>query len=108
MSEKIQQINHRIDQWVIRTFDPVLQKFGYVKIDLLRKASIIWMILFFGSAVILWLIMLTGYLSTGQMPVNSITSTWAQIILSTIGLIGYYGYIFIDRTLWDEDIKRNK
>ena len=106
--EKVKQINIQIDKWVIKTFDPILQKHGYTKMDYIRKISIAWMILFYGSGIILWLSMLIGYIKAGQMPANAINSTWAQIDLCIVGLIGYYGYIFTDRTLWDEDIKRNK
>ena len=100
------KINNSIDNWVVTTFNPLLEKFGYRTTSIIRHVGMIWLVLFFTAATVLWAIMLGAYIKTGQMPPNASESTWTQIILCGIGLLGYYVNIFLSRILIDEDIKR--
>lgn len=105
---KTTKINESIDSWVVRTFNPILKKFGYKTTSLIRYAGLAWFTLFCSIAIILWAIMVIAYIKTGQMSSNASASTWKQIILCGIGLPGYYTYLFLDRIMIDEDIKRKK
>ena len=99
------EMNNKIDDWVVTTFNPLLERFGYKTTGTIRNLGLIWLVIFFGTATVLWAIMLSVYIKTGHMPPNASTSTWNQIILCGVGLLGYYVYIFIDRILINEEIK---
>ncbi|KKT66653.1 MAG: hypothetical protein UW58_C0004G0002 [Candidatus Collierbacteria bacterium GW2011_GWC2_44_30] len=102
--DMIKNLNNRIDQWVVETFSPIVEKMGIEKAKFIRTASLVWMIVFYGITSAIWLVLSVEY-TVGIITSVSLPVGVFLMALCVLGLIGYYGYIFLDRALLDEEIK---
>ena len=102
-------INKKLDNWVVRTFSPLKKQMSYEGLCAIRKLALGWLILFIAIAVMDWFWLIV-YVITHDMVMspNGSSHVWFEIIACAISLMGYCPYIFLDRILLEEDIKRKK